>query len=270
MQLNSTSGHVQPCPATCRKCLLSPGYPWWDARSGRKIAGQLTGRRPLSSPLLRSRGSGRKPVVQARENGRTLTISATSSAGMTGDGPRRGVGKGRALPGALRARRADAWGRPRFPWAGGGPPITRRSAPASRGKQRLTGRDRAVRMRQWTAIAGPRGTQTGTEGRRPMKAKTDVAAGEEANSLIKQLSASSPHGLHRFCISSTYALHPLVTVLSRSARWVSDHPRPVQAQSPWGVSMPASALIYEGFCRNWLGRPACRHRRCIIGTETKR
>src|SRR5215470_19323248 len=65
------------------------------------------------------------------------------------------------------------------------PAVTRRRAPAPRGKQRLTERGRAVRVQQWTAIAGPRGSQAGTKGRRPRKAKTGVVAGQKVNSLIR-------------------------------------------------------------------------------------
>jgi len=58
---------------------------------------------------------------------------------MTEDGPRRWrrqkprpagrepYGRGEPTPG----------GRPRFPWAGGGPPLRGRPAPASRGQRRL-------------------------------------------------------------------------------------------------------------------------------------
>src|SRR5262249_39941245 len=95
-----------------------------------------------------------------------------------------GVGKSRALPGdgptGAASRRLAAVPAGRW-W----PAVTRRPAPASRGKQRLTRRGRAVRVQQWTAIAGPRGSQTGTKGQRPRKAKTGVAAGQRANSLIR-------------------------------------------------------------------------------------
>src|SRR5215510_10053665 len=91
---------------------------------------------------------------------------------MTGDCPRRGVGKSRALPGdgptGAASRRLAA-----VP-ASRGPVVARRYAPTGTGlvgKQRLTRRGRAVRVQQWTAIAGPRGSQTGTKGRRPRKAK---------------------------------------------------------------------------------------------------
>ena len=106
---------------------------------------------------------------------------------MTGNGPRRGrrqrprpsgrepYGRGEPTPG----------GRPRFPWAGGGPPLRGRPAPASRGQRRLTGRGRAVRVQQWTAIAGPRGSQAGTKGGGRGRREKGVAAGEEANSLIR-------------------------------------------------------------------------------------
>src|SRR5262249_61082009 len=66
-----------------------------------------------------------------------------------------------------------------------GPAVPRRPAPAWRGQQWLTGRGRAVRVQQWTVMAGPRGSQAGTKGRRPTKARMGVTAGERANSLIR-------------------------------------------------------------------------------------
>src|SRR5690348_7121781 len=61
---------------------------------------------------------------------------------MTVDRPHRGA-SAKAAPyraGALRARRADAWRLSPLPVGRWWPAVTHRPAPASRGKQRLTGR----------------------------------------------------------------------------------------------------------------------------------
>src|SRR5262249_43842480 len=86
---------------------------------------------------------------------------------------------------ALRARRADAWRPSPFPVGRWWPAATRRPAPASRGKQRLTGHGRAVRVQQWTAKAGPERSQTGMRGRRPGAAEGNVAAGRKAYCLFR-------------------------------------------------------------------------------------
>ena len=95
--------------------------------TGRPIAGQLTGRRPLSSPLLRPRGGAGSRMVQARGSGETMTTRATASAGNDGGTVRTGA-SARAAPyraETLRRGEPTLGGRPRFR----GPLVARRYAP---------------------------------------------------------------------------------------------------------------------------------------------
>ena len=50
----------------------------------------------------------------------------------------------------------------------------------------------------------------------------------------------SPHGLHGFCSSLTYALHPLVSLGSLGTRWVSDRPR--RSSADWAVCAAGSGV----------------------------
>ena len=103
-------------------------------------------------------------MVQARENSETMTARATASPGNDGGLSAPGA-SAKAAPcraGALRARRADAWRLSPLPMGRWWPAVTRRPAPAPRVKQRLTGERHAVRVQQWTAIAGLQGSWAGT------------------------------------------------------------------------------------------------------------
>src|SRR5262245_45059503 len=86
---------------------------------------------------------------------------------------------------ALRARRADAWRPSPLPVGRWWPAVTRRPAPASRGKQLRTGRSVEARVQQCTAKAGPERSQTGMSGRRPGTAEGNVAAGRKAYCLFR-------------------------------------------------------------------------------------
>ena len=115
-----------------------------------------------------------------------MTTRATAAAEMTGTARAGGVGKCRALPGGSPTGAAS---RPlaAVP-ASRGPVVAHRYAPTGTGPARkaaVDGCGRAVRVQQWTAIAGPRRSQAGTKGRQPRKTETGVAAGEKANSLIR-------------------------------------------------------------------------------------
>jgi len=107
---------------------------------------------------------------------------------MTGGTARAGgVGKSRALPGGsptgAASRRLAA-----VPASRGPDVARRRYALTGTGlarKERLTGRSRAVRVQQWTAVAGPHGARVGTKRRRPRKARKGVVAGGKANSLVR-------------------------------------------------------------------------------------
>jgi hypothetical protein len=84
-------------------------------------------------------------MVQARENGETMTTRATASAGNDGGTARAGsVGESRALPGGsptgAASRRQAAV--PRFPWAGGGPAVY---APTGTGLARKAAVDKGCR-----------------------------------------------------------------------------------------------------------------------------
>src|SRR5262249_41126033 len=114
------------------------------------------GGRPLSSPC-----SVRTGVPEAGDPGAkcaAVTTRATASAGKRRDCPRRGGGKCRALPGGGPTGRGEPapGGRPRFPWAGGGPPL-RAGRPRPRAASSgLEGQGRPGRGRQWSAEAGER------------------------------------------------------------------------------------------------------------------
>ena len=118
---------------------------------------------PLVKPTAPSARECRTPMAWAQDNGETMTTRATPSAGNDGGTAHAGgVGKSRALPGGsptgAASRRLAAVPLPVGRWWAA---VTRRPAPASRGKQRLTGRGHAVRVQQWTAKAGPHGSQAG-------------------------------------------------------------------------------------------------------------
>ena len=93
-----------------------------------------------------------------------MTTRATASTGNNrGWSAPWGVGKSRALPGgsplgAASRRLVAVPASLRRWWLA----VTRPPAPALHVKQRLTGGGHAVRVQQWTAIAGLEGSQAGT------------------------------------------------------------------------------------------------------------
>jgi hypothetical protein len=111
-------------------------------------------------PLVKAAALSARGVPEARWFGRENQRDDDDqgeglSGGMTGDGPRRGVGQGRALPGGgpMGAASRRLASPPRSPWAGGRPPI-RANRHRSRAESTSASASGRVCLTRWTAMSG--------------------------------------------------------------------------------------------------------------------